>query len=521
MANLISRFGSTVKGILTGFDRIVFKGTILPLASIDGVRMFCQSNNILNKDYKAWMYGRSGELIEAVETYAANTCGRGIVPIGSSRIRKEKLAHNRQQSEEITEGLIGAWSCQEAGKSYKAQYCAKAGFPQLRHYQPRCKHLYLYFDHADFGFMNVRLQTWFPYHIQFCMNGREWLRRSLQKEGIDFIVHGNKFIHIADYKRAQELLDSQLDTCWRNMLEDFLPTVFPSMTNALGPDLSYYWTMWQSEWATDLIFDTPDSLKSILKNLLLHALMTGTAETVLRYLDRPITNAGKPFANSNNEVTTRVKQFGDGVRIRHWVDHNSVKVYNEQNILRFETTINDPKMFRVHRRVAGEPLSTPKRLLPMRKGVADVVVRTQVSNDVNKRVMDSILTFKDDTSVGELFAPIAKSKRHAKITIRALAPTGKDREILQAISSPEFDVHGMTNKQLRAKLKTTSWGAGRTEKQLSARVSRHIRLLRDHGIIRKVPSRRRYHLSKRGRQITTALNAILATSTEKLMEIAA
>ena len=59
--------------------------------------------------------------------------------------------------------------------------------------------------------MNIRLQTWFPYNIQICLNGREWLRRGLEKEGIDFHVHGNKFLHIADYQKAQQLLE-QFDT---------------------------------------------------------------------------------------------------------------------------------------------------------------------------------------------------------------------------------------------------------------------------------------------------------------------
>ena len=42
--------------------------------------------------------------------------------------------------------------------------------------------------------MSVRLQTRFPYGIQIAPNGREWLRRSLEKLKIDFIIHGIKFL---------------------------------------------------------------------------------------------------------------------------------------------------------------------------------------------------------------------------------------------------------------------------------------------------------------------------------------
>ncbi len=179
--------------------------------------------------------------------------------------------------------------------------------------------------------MNIRLQTWFPYHIQVCLNGREWLRRSLEQEGIEFQAKGNKFLHIGDYEKAQQLLDQQLDIRFAERLNSFLPVVFPAMTDILGPYYSYYWTLWQSEWATDLIFTSPDKLAGLMDSLLHHAHITGTSTAVLRYLDRPLTRAGNPYQRSTDEVVTRMTGFNDGIRLRHWVDQNSVKLYNEQN----------------------------------------------------------------------------------------------------------------------------------------------------------------------------------------------
>ena len=70
--------------------------------------------------------------------------------------------------------------------------------------------------------------------------------------------------------------------------------------------------------------------------------MVGTSSRVSRYLDRPLTKADKLYANSNDDIITRVSDFSDGMHIRHWTGKNSVKLYNEQNVLRLETTINDP-----------------------------------------------------------------------------------------------------------------------------------------------------------------------------------
>jgi len=521
MRELVARLGNAVKSVLTGFDRIVFKGTILPLAHEDGAMSFLGWRGVLNRDYKKWMRAQTDALLTAVGQYAREQTGKPITPLSTWRYDKEQLARKRQEQAGIDTGLIGVWSCQESCWSYRARYCAEKGYPQLRRYTTQCKHLYLYLDHEQYGWMNVRLQTWFPYHIQIALNGREWLRRRLETHGVDFLRQGNKFLHIEDYALAQRYLRQQLDRQWPRLLNSFLPTAFPTMRQTLGPHLSYYWTLWQSEWASDLIMDTPAELTATTASLLRHAWITGNSAHVLRYLGRPLTAAGRPHGSSNNEVMSRVLDFHDGLRVRHWVDHNSAKVYNEQNVLRIETTINMPDMFRVYRRAQGQPHTARKKLRPLRKGVADIPLRAQVSQEVNNRLMDELSTFSDKTPMIDLLTPYVRARTQQGRRVRALDLSGKDRLLLQAISHPSFTVSGITNAGLRKMLRDTTWGAGRTDKQLSARVSRHLRLLRDHGLIRKVPNRHRYHLTDKGRQLTTALNAMLSASTEQLLDMAA
>jgi len=521
MEKLIKRFSGLVKGSIVGFDRIVFKGFILPLMIAKGAMSFCRYSGILNKNYKKWMMEQTACLVETVDQYAKDNCGQGIIHIPTWRIRKETLAHERQRVEQIENGLIGVWSCLESASSYRARYCEKTGYLQLQNYQTRCKHLYFYFDDDEFGFMNIRLQTWFPYHIQICLNGREWLRRCLERQGVHFLAQGNKFLHISDYHEAQRLLDNQLDVRFVNLLEGFVSIVFPMMREVLGPHLSYYWTMWQSEWAADLIFASPGELNSIMDSVLRHAHMTGTSTRVLRYLDRPLTTAGKPYARSTEEVLTRVTDFNDGIRVRHWVDKNSVKVYNEQNVLRVETTINNPGKFRVFRHKQGQSPDELKSRLPLRKGVMDIPLRAIISQEVNERFMNDLSMLQDESPVHELIDEITCPLRKAGRRFRALDPTGKDRELLQLIGDPAFRISGLTNKMLRQDLLDTRFGSGRTDKQLSAKISRHLRLLRAHGIIRKLPKQNRYQLAIKGIKLTNILNAFLSASTEKLMKMAA
>ena len=135
--------------------------------------------------------------------------------------------------------------------------------------------------------------------------------------------------------------------------------------------------------------------------------------------------------------------------------------------------------------------------------------------------MHELSSFRDNTPLNDLLAPYVRARTQQGRLVRALDISGKDRELLQAIGDPAFTVSGITNAALRKKLCSTLWGVGRTDKQLSARLTRHLRLLRHHGLIRKLPNRHRYHLTDKGRQLTTALSALLAASTEQLMQMAA
>jgi len=97
----------------------------------------------------------------------------------------------------------------------------------LRLRRAKCLHLYKYFLHPVFGFMNVRLQTWFPFDIQVCLNGREWLARQLARRRCDFKRIDNCFPWIEDVDLAQRLMDKQLETDWPEALRRIARSVNP------------------------------------------------------------------------------------------------------------------------------------------------------------------------------------------------------------------------------------------------------------------------------------------------------
>jgi hypothetical protein len=268
---LLHKFRGKIKGVLEGFDRIVFKGVLRPLCFAAGMQIFLRQINVLNKDYKDWVQNASTAIVREAEEYTMTQSSSKILYLDSYKIRKEAAAHEQQAKTGIESGLIGTWSCVESCRTFKAAFDTTAGFPQIKPNNSKCKHLYFYYDHAEYGFMSIRLQTWAPYEIQIAMNGREWLKRQLDSQGVGYVLSGNKFLDVEDYETAQQLLYSQLDTQWVDILSDFLPNVFPSMKSLLGDQISYTWTLWQSEWAKDYIFKDPKELGQQMEYLLRHA----------------------------------------------------------------------------------------------------------------------------------------------------------------------------------------------------------------------------------------------------------
>ena len=518
---LLNRFSGKVNNIITGFDRIVLKGMVMPIMYAVGMTSFLIARGVLNKDFKSYAIKQSQAIVQSAEEIAKAQDGRGIGYIPSYKVRKEELAHQRQKETGAKEGLIGVWSCVESCNTFRSTYDPGNGYPLLKFEKSKCKHLYFYFDDPEYGFMSVRLQTWAPYEVQVALNGREWLRRSLDAAGCGYTVNGNKFLHIDDYELAQKLLDKQARTDFRKVLEGFLPSVFPDMPEVLGKGLSYYWTFWQTEVAKDYIFKDSRTLEALMVDFQLHAMITGKGGRILKYFGSPAKPDGQPHHKANPEIVSRTDSWYDGLRVRHWNDGNSVKFYNEHNVLRFEMTMNNPARFKIHRHSDNQDKSEPKKFLPMRKGIADAAARVDISRNIIDRFTDHMASVKDKTRLSELLEPVSATLSKSGRKTRAVDVFGKDSELLRAVSDPAFEVGAITNKKLQDKLAGTQWAHNMTGRQLSARITRHLRLLREHGLIKKLPNQRKYVLTGKGRRIVTALNAALASSVDSLLRATA
>jgi hypothetical protein len=232
----------------------------------------------------------------------------------------------------------------------------------------KCLHFYFYYIDPELGFLHVRLESWFPFTVQVWMNGREWLARQLDREGIGYERRHNAFLRIDDLARAQQLCERLVRRKWPRLLNGLARKINPMLPVLRAAGFGgYYWVIDQAEFATDLMFRNRTSLEAIYPELVSYAMTTCGARDVMRFLGR------KLHGNFRGEVTTDIKHRTEGIRIKHTLKRNSLKMYDKWTVLRIEVTINNPCEFKVLRVIETRRHRRSRRWMPMGKGVAKYV----------------------------------------------------------------------------------------------------------------------------------------------------
>ena len=285
--------------------------------------------------------------------------------------------------------------------------------------------------------------------------------------------------------------------------------------------VDYYWSIYQSEWASDVMFGDAASLARLYPKLVRHGLTTFLSPDVMRFLGRRIPPEGRIPPALKADVTSDLKTRPEGVRIKHRLGANSIKMYDKQgSVLRVETTINDAAGFKSFRVPEGKPAAA-KAWRGMRKGVADLHRRAEVSQAANQRYLAALASVEDARSLGQLAARLCRPVLRNGRRTRALNPYAPaDAKLLEAISRGEFALNGFRNRDLR-QLLFGQPASPDLQRRHAAAVTRMLALLRAHGLIRKVPAAHRYHLTVQGRIAVTALMAARNANADSLTKLAA
>lgn len=516
MDSFLQRHGSAVIGCLSGWDRLRFRGTLRMLANVVGLfRFLCYRGQKL-KTFGDYSHTLS-QTVRAASLLTAQQAGRPVVHLTGPSICKEDQARQIAKRDGIREGLIGVLTAIEPCWSYNIQSDGK-GKLELIHAYRKCQHLYHYLIHPQFGFMHMRLQTWLPFNLSVCINGREWLSRQMDAAGVDYRRVDNCFTHIADLKQAQGLLDQQIRFDYARTLAALAATVNPAHTSIVGNyDIPYYWSLDESEWASDVMFRSPAALQALYPSLTRHAIETFGAPSVMRFLSRPVTASGKVNGNFAGQVLSEHQRRPEGVCVKHRINRNSIKMYDKAgSVLRTETTLNNMRDFKAPRRIKGKTVYRA-----MRKGVADMPRRARVSQASNKRYLQALAAVSTPTPLKTLTEKISEPVKWKGQRVRGLNLLGaQDAALLAAIGRGEFVINGFRNRDLQGLLFAQTTQDPKEQRRRSGQVTRKLRMLRAHGLAHKVPHTHRYQVSDKGRQLIAALHAAREADTRKLANAA-
>jgi hypothetical protein len=122
-----------------------------------------------------------------------------------------------------------------------------------------------------------------------------------------------------------------------------------------------------------------------------HALGSFSSPDVMRFLGRyvPI-STGRVYGQFEGQIISDTKRRPEGVRVKHSLKGNSIKFYGKQgSVLRVETTVVRPEEFKTYRRPEGQPKEA-QRWLPLRRGLADLKRRQEISRRAHERYLHAL-----------------------------------------------------------------------------------------------------------------------------------
>ena len=488
---LTQRYSEQIAGVISCYDRVVIQGTLPGWCFDGGMTAFLNVNKIRIFDYPQF----ANALREEIRSHAEAIAAENNIEIEFIRkidaFRKDDRIKKILAERGTEPGLVHIFSAMEKCTSYKPWHDKATGKTSLKYDSGKCLHYYFYFIDKEYGLCYLRVPTWCPFRLQFYFNGHNLLAAKLSRQGINYELRGNAFLGIDNWEQAQSLSDSIRVEDLHQVL-DILASRYVPFLQRYG--LIYRWSIMQAEYATDIVFKKQADLGPLYETLVRTAIHSVKPENIASFLGQKL--HWNYQGEMGNNFNTRIL----GTRIKHQMGEVSIKMYDKFGIvLRIETTTNDVSQFRHYREVQSHDGSTKSKIAPMKKNIYSLYILAQLLKDSNRRYLEFISTF-DDPSDGvkkltKISDPVKKDDRSYKgFNFFSHA----DQKLFEVLARGEFNIRGFQNKTIRKFIPDLS----------PASVSRILKRLLLHGLIKKVARTHKYYLTKLGKAvITTGLKA--------------
>ena len=341
-------------------------------------------------------------------------------------------------------------------------------------------HYYFYCVDRDFGPFFLKFCSYFPYNAKLCLNGHEYLKRQLQRQGIAYQALDNGVLSCPDPKRLQALCDglsaAKIEALLRKWLR-LLPHPFSARDRQAG--YRYDLSILQIELSLTQVLDRPLSGRIFFEEVIRENLDIGRPKQVQLIFDRRVSKATPGLF--------RTRVITDGVVPSLHIDYKGTRLkqyHKEGRALRTETTINNARDFYIGKRLHNLPrlrqigFQANRRLLEVEKISHDCLLAEEAFQQMNRppqldQQRASALRFAD---------PKVQSLCHALLAFPHLPG-------------------GFSNRHLRERFAAL---LGIPASALTAgQMTYHLRRLRLHQIIERIAGTHRYRLTDFG--LRTAL----------------
>ena len=483
---LLERYDNRISGVLGCFDRVVVTGTLTEIAFPDAMAARLHREGIRCFDIGKFAEPIRQRIRENALKVAAEE-GIEIEYLSKSKgVRKEDLVDKVLARRGNHPGLVHVLSVMEGCTAFKPWYDRRTKKVGLRMVPGKCATYYFYLIDPELGLMYVRVPTWLPCRLQIYFNAHNWLARQLDKKGVSFQMHDNSFVRIDDWERARKIAEGFSVERWekkfRRLARRFCP-VQDTFTQG------HHWTVMQVEYALDVVFKDRDFLGPLYEQISRQAILAVKVPDMARFW-------GKRFS-AQAEAQSDFKTLVEGTRIKHVLGKQSIKMYDKgSRVLRIEATSNDITFFRHYRKVIGRDGRQQYKMASLKKSIYSLSDVAKILSAACRRYLDFIGQLEDTTPARYDLNKISRTVRDENDrTWRGFNLfLEEDQRIVLAILQGEFTINGLSNRRLRSLLPNKSAG----------QISRVLKRLRNHGLIKKVGNTYRYYLTNLGKRLLIA-----------------
>jgi hypothetical protein len=487
MSAFIDRHAAKIRGVLSCFDRVVLTGTLPDLCHAGAMAKYLGARDVRLFDYPRW----AEPFRDEIRAYAERLAQETGLPIEFIRrvkeLRKEKRIKQLLAARGEHPGLVHIFSAMEPCPSFRPWHDKRSGKTSLKPTEAKCLHYYFYFIDKELGLCYLRVPTWAPFRLQFYCNGHHVLARQLQRKGIVYTLLDNAFVDIADWPRAQTLADAWEPHRLHRQLDRLAATYCPVLRHFPA---GVHWSFMQVEYATDVVFQRQAEFQPLYAALTHTAIHAVKPAHVATFLGRKLTRAYQD--EIGNDFSTRI----EGTRIKHAMGWAAIKLYDKFGLIaRVECTANDVTFFQHHRTVEHRDGTTEFKLAPVRKSIYSLPVLRALLGAATHRYLDFLAAIEDPhpglRAVEKIATPVHAGERSYRGFNLFHGP---DLDLFRTILRGEFTISGFQARQLRPHLPALS----------GSQLSRVLKRLRLHGLLKKIGKRYKYYLTTLGRTVAAA-----------------